>query len=61
MDKQVTPNFTNCIRDENGELWCYDEIEKLVCRVIPVAPTAIPQKVLYDLLQAESKRGKYDT
>ena len=49
--KKEKPDFSKCIRDENGDLWCFDETTKLICRVIPVEHTTIPNKVLYELLQ----------
>ena len=56
MSKEKVPKFTNCTVDENGDAWCYDEIAGLVCRIIPVAPSSIPQEVLYKLLQAANKK-----
>ena len=53
INKEI-PDFTNCVRDKNGELWCWDNINKTVCRVIPV-DRAVPQEVLYDLLKAVNK------
>ena len=50
MDKQI-PDFSNCTRDENGELWCYDNVNKLVYKVIPVEPATVPYKVKFDLFR----------
>ena len=54
MGKEPAPKFTNYAKDKNGEIWCFDETTKLVCRVIPVAPSSIPQEVLYELLQIKN-------
>jgi hypothetical protein len=55
MGKEPIPDFTNCIRDKNGEIWCFDKTTESICRVIPVY-TTIPQKVYLELLQAASKK-----
>jgi len=54
------PDFGNCVKDKNGDIWCFDPETKTVYRVILERPiyTTIPQEVLLDLLKAESDKNK---
>jgi len=56
MSKEQIPDFSNCIRDKNGEIWCWDNINNVVCRVIPVN-TTVPQDVYIELLQAANEKN----
>lgn len=51
------PDFSNCVKDDNGDIWCYDEETGDVCQIIVNRPTPsmIPQKVLLKLLQNKKK------
>ena len=57
MGKEQVPDFSNCIMDKNGEIWCWDNTANAVCRVIPIY-TTIPQEVYIELLQAANERKK---
>ena len=54
MGKKPIPEFTNCVEDENGEIWCFDKTSERICRVIPIY-TTIPEKVYLELLAAANK------
>jgi hypothetical protein len=56
MGKETIPDFTNCVRDKNGDIWCFDKTTGNVCRVIPVVSNTVPQDVCLELLQAASKK-----
>jgi len=55
------PDFSNCIKDKNDEIWCFDKETNSVCKIIVEHPvsTTIPQEVLIELLKAESRRNNH--
>ena len=57
MGKKKIPEFTNCVEDENGEIWCFDKAAECICRVIPVY-TTVPEKVYLELLTAANKKDE---
>ena len=54
----IIPDFSNCIKDKNGDIWCFEPETESVVRVILERPifTTIPQEVLFQLLKAENKK-----
>ena len=52
------PDFSNCVKDKNGDIWCFDKETESVCKLIVEHPVsaAIPQDALLELLKAASKR-----
>ena len=48
------PDFTNCIKDDNGDIWCYDGETDSVYKITleKPYPPKIPNEVLLKLLQA---------
>jgi hypothetical protein len=51
------PDFSNCVKDRNGVIWCYDKENNEVCQIIIEHPTPamIPQHILLELLRKESE------
>ena len=49
----MMPDLKNCVKDSNGDIWCYDSETKSVCKIILERPlgTTIPQEVLLKLLK----------
>jgi len=59
------PDFSNCVKDKNGGIWCFDQETECVYRVIldkaciyDDPPNFLFQEVLLDLLKAENKKRK---
>jgi len=49
-----------CIKDSNGDIWCYEIETNSVCKIIlekPIA-TTIPQEVLLALLKVVSEKSE---
>ena len=51
------PDLTNCKKDKNGNLWCYDRDNRSIFMVKLEKPiiTKVPQEILFELLKAESE------
>ena len=56
MGKDLIPEFTNCIRDKKGDVWCYDKGDKTVYRLEKPSKRNIPQDILFDLLDAANEK-----
>ena len=57
MPDNTIPEFSNCTRDDNGDLWCYAKDDKAVYKVITVDKSTVPYKVKFDLFM-NNKKGK---
>jgi len=33
MPKDLIPEFTNCVKDNKGDIWCYNKNDKSVYRL----------------------------
>lgn len=56
MGIDLIPNFSNCVKDRKGDIWCYDKNEKSVYRLEKPTRNNVPQDILYDLLQAANEK-----
>ena len=50
------PDFSKCVKDKNGDIWCVDKKSRCIYKVILEQPviTTIPQELLFDLLMADN-------
>jgi hypothetical protein len=51
MSKNLIPDFSNCVKDRNGDIWCYSKNEASIYRI--TKPENIPQDMLYELWKGE--------
>jgi hypothetical protein len=58
VGKNLIPDFSNCVRDRNGDIWCYDKAEKCVYRLEKPSRNNVPKDILYDLLEEANEKGK---